>query len=67
MDWVASFMTMMGVYLLGKKAWQGWVFNIVGSVLWSIYAVATDQIPLLTLNLVFLFLDGKGLFEWRIK
>lgn len=64
MDWVAAPFTALGVYLLGSNNIWGWILASIGSVIWCIYAITTNQIPLLLLNLVFFTLDGRGFYNW---
>ena len=65
LPWIASAMTLMGVYLLGKKVIWGWLASWTGSVLWTIYSIQTEQYHLLGLNCVFIWLDTRGFLNWR--
>ncbi len=64
MDYLAAPLTLLGVYLLGKRDPMGWYASGVGSTLWVVYAIYTSQLPLILLNLAFIYLDLRGLYLW---
>jgi hypothetical protein len=65
MDWIASFITMVNVWLLGEQNKYGWVVGMAGNVLWVVYSLwLTWQIPLAILNVVFLGLNIRGYKNW---
>lgn len=66
MDWLASFFTMVNVWLLGEKNRYGWLFGMAGNVLWVVYALwPTWQIPLAILNAAFFGLNIRGYRNWQ--
>jgi nicotinamide riboside transporter PnuC len=65
MDWIASFITMINVWLLGEQNKYGWLFGMAGNVLWVVYALwMTWQVPLAILNVVFFGLNVRGYKNW---
>jgi hypothetical protein len=42
-SWILSFIGIAGFFLAGKKIWWAWYINIANQVLWSTYAIVTEQ------------------------
>ncbi len=66
-DWIASALTLTGLYLAGKKKILCWPIWMVGDVLWIYVGAQHRMIPLIVLNTVFLGMNAKGYWEWKAK
>lgn len=68
-DVIATAASIIGAILTasGKPSWMpaSLTVYIIGSVFWGIYAFQTNQMPLLVLNVVFILIEGWGLYKWR--
>jgi len=67
MDWIASSLSIVGIYLNAKKNIYCWYFWVLSSLIWIIYSIKTGQIPLAILWIVFFVADIYGYFEWKKK
>lgn len=41
LDFIAAFFELLGLFLIGKKKWHGFISNIIGCLIWIF--VATDS------------------------
>lgn len=64
MDWFAMIFTIAGVWLLGSQKASGFVFGMIGNVLWVGFALNTGQLRILGLNVLFFALNIRGLWNW---
>jgi hypothetical protein len=66
MDWILSILTIIMNILLGKKNKWGWIFLIVISFLWIIYALSIDppQYGLLPAVVVNIFIAIPSAIKW---
>jgi len=60
--WIANILIVVAIMFIGRKQRIGWIFSIIGNLLWCIYAV---QLNLWSA----LFIDGLtmiiGIYSWR--
>jgi len=64
-DWAATILTFLAIYLLGEKKRSGFVFMIAGNVAWLVLGWLTQSAAMLLANLGFLALNWRGLNKWR--
>lgn len=64
LQWLASALTLLSLWLIGKHDERGWITNGTGSVLWVLYAYQTSQWGLLVLNIVFVVAAAQGYLHW---
>jgi len=53
------------VWLLGRRKIDGWVFGVLGCLLWTIYGYITRQPALMVVDLVLLLVNIQGYLNWR--
>lgn len=64
MDWIASALTFVGLFLNGRKNIACWPVWIVGDVLWLVYGVGRGEWAIVLLNASFLALNSFGWYQW---
>lgn len=64
LDWIATGLTLLCIYLLGQKSRYGWLAGIGSAVAWMAYAGLTGQAALGTLNFCILALNLRGWVRW---
>ena len=67
MTWVLSVISLLTVYLIGKKKLAGWIIGLFGQVLWIAWEISTKQWGLMPMTIIMTGLYIKSLNEWRIK
>lgn len=55
----------LGLFLVGKKYWQGWAINLGAQALWIVYAIATRQLPFIASAVAYGFVSARHMFAWR--
>jgi len=53
--WIANIILLIAIVFIGKKKRIGWIFSILGNLLWCIYAIQLDLWSAL-------FIDGVTFF-----
>lgn len=64
MSWFASFLTLISVYLIGKKKPIGQFIGLIGSITW-VCIMWNLNFPQVILNFIFIILYLKNYIEWR--
>ena len=65
LDFIAAFFELSGTYNLGSKRKIGFIFNVIGSVLWIIVALLTHVYGLLLVVIPGIFLNIRGFVKWK--
>lgn len=55
----------LGLFVAGKKRWQGWAIGLGAQVLWIAYAIATRQWGFIISALAYGAVYGKNMLTWR--
>jgi len=63
-DYIAMFLTFAAIYLVGNKKRCGFVYGLIGNVLWMIYAVWAVAPAIFLVNLVLGVLYLRGYMKW---
>jgi hypothetical protein len=63
--WLTSAGTLLGIYLTGKKRWQGWAVGLANQAVWITFIVLFDAWGLLPLAVALIGLYAKNLIGWR--
>ena len=63
-SWLGMVLTVLGTILCIKKLSSCWIVYIIGSISWIIYAVLSNQLPLLMVNGAMIVFNVFGLLEW---
>jgi hypothetical protein len=65
LPWVTSAFTLLGMWLLSNKRWEGWVVGIANQVLWVATSIVYGTWGFLPLTAALLVIYGRGLVRWR--
>jgi hypothetical protein len=63
-SWIVTIIGLIGFYLAGRKIWWSWYINIANQLLWTIFAVATEQWGFLLGVPLYLFVFIKNAYSW---
>jgi hypothetical protein len=65
LGWIANFVILAAIVLLGRKKRLGWVFSIIGNFLWCWYAIQIENGPALFIDGLTLCLACYNWWQWR--
>lgn len=65
MDWVASIITIIGIELLRRKMWQGFLVGLLNEIIWAYLAISREVYGLLLLVVVLTFQYSWAIYTWR--
>lgn len=65
MDWVTGAITVLGMELVAKKRWYGWLVSLVNQVLWIYLIVDKKLWGLAPLTAILCFRYTTFLIRWR--
>lgn len=60
-----SLVTLVGMWLVSRKKWQGWAVGLANQTLWLVLIIQTKAWGLLILTASLIFLYTKALIAWR--
>jgi dUTP pyrophosphatase len=63
-DWIVSLTTAIGVELIARRKWYGWVFGLCNQAVWLTFIFSKGQYGLLPLNIMMIVLNIRGLVIW---
>lgn len=63
-DWVVSLTTVIGVELLTRRKWYGWLFGLCNQAVWLTFIFSKGQYGLLPLNFMMIVLNIRGMVTW---
>lgn len=63
-SWILSIIGLAGFFLAGKKVWWCWYVNIANQVLWTVYALVTEQWGFLAATAAYTFVFTKNAISW---
>jgi Nicotinamide mononucleotide transporter len=64
LDWVAAITALVGVYLVGRKLWYGWLVHMANLIPLTIINVHYGLWGFMPLNIVLLAIYIKNLRDW---
>ena len=64
-DWLAMIMTFFSLYYLGRKEKKGFVFGLIACICWFIFGILAHSLANPIANVVFAYLNVKGLNNWQ--
>lgn len=64
-DVAGMVLTLLSIYLLGKKNKAGFIFGALGSIFWIIFNIWVNTIPGLILSFLIVILNIKGYLNWK--
>lgn len=60
-----SLVTLVGMWLVGRKDWRGWVVGLVNQTLWLALIIQTRAWGLLILTVSLVVIYTRALIAWR--
>ena len=66
-DWLAMFLTLIAIYMIGNKQRFGFIFMISANISWLIVGFLTQSIALLIANVVFASMNSRAFVKWSKK
>ena len=60
-----SLVTILGMWLVAKKRWEGWAVGLANQALWFALIVQTRSWGLLVLMAALVWLYSRALIDWR--
>lgn len=64
-SWILAVIGVSGMYFVGKKTVWGWLVLLVNEVLWTVYAIVTQQYGFIVMALAYATVYVKSFFSWR--
>jgi len=55
----------VGLILLAQKSIFGWIFRIIGEMIWAVVGICIGMSALWFWGIIFLCLDVRGFIKWR--
>ena len=55
----------LGTFLLGKNRKTGWLFRIIGEILWIGIGLHINMTSIVLWGFIFIYLDIKGYITWQ--
>ena len=65
--WVLSLVGVYGFWLAGRKVWWAWYVNIVNQVIWTAYAIVTEQYGFLVGVAVYTVVFTRNAHRWTTE
>lgn len=65
--WLANFLILFGMWRLGRKHRDGFVYSFLGSLVWGANGVYTHNIPLVFINAALMGIYIRDWFIWSKK
>lgn len=66
LDWVATILTIIALYLMGEQKRAGFVYMIVGNLCWMAMGALAHSVALVFANVVFITLNWRGFRKWKL-
>jgi nicotinamide riboside transporter PnuC len=63
-DWLAMSMAFLFIYYVGEKKRHGFIFGILVSIFWLIFAFLAQSVANVIANVAFVFLNIRGYVYW---
>ena len=60
-----SLVTILGMWLVAKKRWEGWAVGLANQALWFALIVQTRSWGLLVLMAALIWIYSRALIDWR--
>jgi hypothetical protein len=67
LQWSATILILIHIYLYGKKSLYGPILGIVSSVLWVLIGYRAGIIPLVVTNVVCLGIHFNNMIKWKLE
>jgi hypothetical protein len=64
MDYLLTFVGLLGFYLAGRKVWYAWYLNIACQALWFIYGLTTGQFGFIIGAVFYTAIFSSNAYSW---
>ena len=65
LDWIGMIATFLSLWWLGDKHWSGFLVGAIAALSWAAFGFLTESAPALFANVVFFFVNIRGMIKWR--
>jgi hypothetical protein len=66
-SFVLEAVTLIGVLIVGRKHWQGWLILFCNTFLWGTYGIITHQYGFIMATVFYAPVYARNLWKWRRK
>lgn len=64
-SWVLAVFGVSGMFFVGKKTAWGWMVLLLNEVIWTAYAIVTQQYGFIVMAVAYATVYIKSFIEWR--
>jgi hypothetical protein len=64
MDWIATALTLAGLWRVGNKKEDGFILGVAGNLMWAGWGLVTQNFSIVFINAVLLALNLRALYKW---
>lgn len=64
LDWVAGYTSLVGMYLVGKKIWWGWIVNALNLIILTFISAYFNLWGFIPVNIVLMTIYIKNMLQW---
>lgn len=65
LGWLGNILILMALWQIGNKKTSGWVYSILGNIVWCIYAIQVSMWDMAFIDVVTLVLAIYNWYKWR--
>jgi hypothetical protein len=65
LGWLGNLLILVALWQIGCKNRAGWVWSVLGNIVWCIYAINLNMWDMLFVDMVSLILAGYNWRKWR--
>jgi hypothetical protein len=63
--WLGNFFIIWGMFLVGNKNPNCFLFSITGEIIWSYHAISIGMYDLAAISIIFIGVALRNYFKWR--
>lgn len=64
-SWILAIFGVSGMFFVGKKTAWGWMVLLFNEVIWTAYAIVTQQYGFIVMAIAYATVYIKSFIEWR--
>lgn len=64
LDWVGNIFLILGMWLVGDKIREAFIFAFIGELLWTYYAWKKKEYGLVFICIIFAILAARNWYRW---
>ncbi len=65
LDWIGMIAAFFSLWWLVNKHWSGFVVGALAALCWAAFGFLTGSPPAFFANVIFFFVNIRGLLKWR--